>query len=163
ATILVSGYSGIYDGNAHGASGTATGAAGVSLSGLLHLGSTFTNVPGGTANWTFDGDNNYNPAAGSVAIVIAKADVAIAINGYSSDGGTVCDTTPLASATTTIIGYSPTYNGASHTAGATATGVTAENLSELLHLRGTTHTTTGIYATDAWSFAGNANYNPASG
>jgi hypothetical protein len=36
----------------------------------LNLGSCFTNVPGGTANWSFSGGTNYNNASGSVAIVI---------------------------------------------------------------------------------------------
>jgi uncharacterized repeat protein (TIGR01451 family) len=73
ATINVNGYSGVYDGNSHGATGTATGAQSEDLSSLLHLGASYTNVPGGTANWTFDGDTNYNTANGSVEIVISKA------------------------------------------------------------------------------------------
>src|SRR4030095_12184559 len=73
ATINVTGYSGVYDGNAHGATGTATGAQSEDLSSLLHLGASYTNVPGGTANWTFDGDTNYNTANGSVEIEISKA------------------------------------------------------------------------------------------
>ena len=73
ATIHVNGYTGVYDGSAHGATGTATGVLGEDLSSLLNLGSTFTNVPGGTANWTFNASNtntNYNSASGSVQIVI---------------------------------------------------------------------------------------------
>jgi Domain of unknown function (DUF5011) len=70
ATINVTGYTGFYDGSAHGATGTATGVNGENLSNLLNLGQTFTNVPGGTANWTFAGNNNYNSASGSVQIVI---------------------------------------------------------------------------------------------
>jgi uncharacterized repeat protein (TIGR01451 family) len=73
ATITVNGYSGAYDGSAHGATGTATGAQSENLSSLLHLGATYTNVPGGTANWTFDGDSNYNSDSGSVNIDISKA------------------------------------------------------------------------------------------
>ncbi|HKQ51821.1 MAG TPA: MBG domain-containing protein, partial [Pyrinomonadaceae bacterium] len=73
ATISVTGYTGAYDGNAHGATGTATGAQSEDLSSLLHLGATYTNVPGGTANWTFDGNTNYNPDSGSVSIDISKA------------------------------------------------------------------------------------------
>lgn len=70
ATINVQGYNGMYDGNAHGAAGTATGVNGEDLSSLLNLGDTFTNVPGGTAHWTFAGNNNYNSANGSVDIGI---------------------------------------------------------------------------------------------
>ena len=41
----------------------------------LDLGASFTNVPGGTAHWTFaDVTGNYNDTAGDVAIVISKAD-----------------------------------------------------------------------------------------
>jgi subtilisin family serine protease len=72
AVISVSSYTGIYDGNPHGASGSASGIGGVDLSGLLHLGSTFTAVPGGTAHWTFDEDTNYNSASGDVGITISQ-------------------------------------------------------------------------------------------
>jgi len=56
ATIDVNGYTGVYDGSAHGATGTAKGVKGEDLSNLLHLGNSFTNVPGGTANWSFAGN-----------------------------------------------------------------------------------------------------------
>ena len=57
---------------AHGATGTATGVGGEALSGLVS-GDSFTNVPGGTATWTFtDTTGNYNNASGSVAIVITR-------------------------------------------------------------------------------------------
>ncbi|CAA9212931.1 MAG: hypothetical protein AVDCRST_MAG93-105, partial [uncultured Chloroflexia bacterium] len=45
ATIKVDGYTGTYDGNAHGATGSATGVGGADLSGLLNLGASFTNAP----------------------------------------------------------------------------------------------------------------------
>src|SRR5262249_49906728 len=48
----IAGYTGVYDGDAHGASGTAKGVMGETLEGLA-LGDSFTNVPGGTAVWTF--------------------------------------------------------------------------------------------------------------
>lgn len=73
ASISVTGYSGVYDGAAHGATGSATGVGGADLSGLLHLGATFTNVPGGTAHWTFDGNSNYTTASGDAPIAIAMA------------------------------------------------------------------------------------------
>ena len=64
ATVSVDGYTGVFDGNAHGATGTAKGVGGVTLSGL-DLGAKFTNVPGGTAHWTFtDATGNYNDAVG---------------------------------------------------------------------------------------------------
>jgi uncharacterized repeat protein (TIGR01451 family) len=76
ATINVSGYTGDYDGNPHGVTGTATGAQSEDLSSLLDLGSSYTNVPGGTAHWTFNASNtntNYNSASGDVSITINKA------------------------------------------------------------------------------------------
>jgi hypothetical protein len=87
ATFNVVGFKGVYDGNAHGASGTATGVGGANLS-SLSLGVPFTNVPGGTANWTFtDVTGNYNNKSGSVAITITTA---FAFNGFHSPiGGSV--------------------------------------------------------------------------
>ena len=140
ATIVVSGYSGVYDGAAHGATGTATGVLSEALAGLS-LGASFTDVPGGTASWTFtDVSGNYNDASGTAAIVISKADATIVV-------------TP----------YAVPFDGSAHTATGTATGVGGANLGAQLTLSGTTHTNAGTYATDAWSFAGGANYNDASG
>ena len=127
-TINVVGYTGIYDGNAHGGSGTATGMGGVDLSASLNLGATFTNVPGGTAHWTFTGGTNYNDASGDVVIVINKADPA-------------CLITP----------YSVTYDGSAHTASGSCTGVNDETLNGL-DLSSTTHTNTGDYTNDPWTF-----------
>ena len=76
ATVNVVGYTGVYDGNPHGASGTATGVNGEDLSSLLDFGATYTNAPGGTAHWTFNSggaNGNYNSAAGDVGIVITQA------------------------------------------------------------------------------------------
>jgi hypothetical protein len=84
ASIAVNGYAGTYDGLAHGASGSATGANGEDLSSLLHLGETFIDVPGGTAHWTFDGNGSYNAASGDVAITIAPA--AVTATGGSGSG-----------------------------------------------------------------------------
>ena len=69
------------------------------LNSLLNLGSSFTDVPGGTANWTFFGNNDYNSASGSVAIVIGQA-------------GSI----------TTVSDASGTYNGVAFAASATVTG-----------------------------------------
>jgi len=64
------GYSGVYDANPHSATGECRGVDGGALGGL-DLGSSFTNVPGGVANWTFtDSTGNYNSANGSVNINI---------------------------------------------------------------------------------------------
>ena len=83
ATINVSGYSGTYDGLAHGRDRQARRESSrlrANLNNLLHLGSSFTDFPGGTAYWTFDGNNDYNSANGSVLIVIGKANQTISWN-----------------------------------------------------------------------------------
>jgi hypothetical protein len=75
ATITVNGFTGVVDGNPHGATGTAIGVLGENLNGLLTLGATFTNAPGGVANWTFNGGTNYASDGGSVNIVLSVASV----------------------------------------------------------------------------------------
>ena len=66
AVCTISGYTGAYDGAAHGASGSCVGAAGdpTAAGSTLDLGTKFTNAPGGSADWTFTGGNNYNNAVG---------------------------------------------------------------------------------------------------
>lgn len=75
ATITVTGYSVIYDGNPHTAAGTATGVNGESLSGLDLSGTTHTNAGTYAGDpWTFtDVTGNYNDASGTVDDNIAKA------------------------------------------------------------------------------------------
>src|SRR4029079_12224877 len=101
ATVTVTGYTGVYNAAAHGATGTATGVGGVDLSAGLNLGASFTNYPGGTASWSFSGGTNYNDKRGSVVIDIAKA-----------------------SSTTTTVAAGPfTYDGTTHSGGSgTVTG-----------------------------------------
>src|SRR5690606_8128602 len=109
AVVSVSGYEGTYDAQAHGATGTATGIGNVDLSAGLDLGAKFTNVPGGTANWTFtDQTGNYNNQSGSVEIVIEKAD-----------------------ATVSVAGTTETYDGTAYGANGSATGVDGEELAGL--------------------------------
>src|SRR5262249_21195566 len=140
AVIDVSPYDLTYDGDAHSASGTATGVGGVDLSALLDLsGTTHTDAGFYTDGWSFAGNANYNPASGTIQDVIHKADAVI-------------DVSP----------YDLTYDGDAHSASGTATGVGGVDLSALLDLSGTTHTDAGFY-TDGWSFAGSKNYNAASG
>ena len=74
------------------------------MSNLLHFGASFTNVPGGTAHWTFDGNTNYNSKSGSVNIVINKATATVQLSGlgpYFYDG-----TAKAATATTSPSGLS---------------------------------------------------------
>jgi hypothetical protein len=137
-TIDVKGYEGTYNGDAHGASGSAKGVNGEDLSDLLDLGSKFTDVPGGTAHWTFSGDTNYKDAEGDVNINITKANATIDVKGYTG-----------------------TYDGDAHGATGTATGVKDEDLSGLLDVGDSFTNAPGGTAT--WSFAGNTNYNSDSG
>ena len=43
----------------------------------------FTDVPGGTATWTFAGGANYIDQSGTAAIVISQADATVTVNGYT--------------------------------------------------------------------------------
>ena len=71
----ISGYSGVYDGAAHGATGYCLAVNGTTHLAGLDLGASFTNVPGGTATLGLHRcHGNYNDTAGDVAIVISKAD-----------------------------------------------------------------------------------------
>ncbi|MEK7237520.1 MAG: YDG domain-containing protein, partial [Nitrospirota bacterium] len=102
ATATVNGYTGIFDGTAHGATGTAVGVLGESLSAGLNLGATFTNIPGGTANWTFSGGTNYTDQSGSVAIVISNnvaTTTSVSSSGTPSTYGTAVTFTATVTAT----------------------------------------------------------------
>ena len=139
-TIDVRGWSGTYTGGAHRASGTATGAKGVNLTSLLRFTDSHTNVPGGTAHWTFSGNNNYNSASGGVPVVIGKANASISVAGYKG-----------------------AYDGRPHGATLTyARGAGGENLSSLMTIEAQTYTNL-IVVPASWSFKGNGNHNIASG
>ena len=138
ATVNVTGYTGTYDAAAHGASGTATGVGGVDLVAGLNLGASFTDVPGGTANWTFTGGTNYTDQTGTAAVVINKA-----------------------IATVTVDGYTGTYDGAAHGATGTATGVGGVDLSAGLNLGANFTDVPG--GTASWTFTGGTNYTDQNG
>ncbi|WP_406699643.1 PKD domain-containing protein [Singulisphaera sp. Ch08] len=138
AVVTVNGYSGTYNALAHGATGSATGVGGVDLSATLNLGSSFTDAPGGTASWTFNGGTNYNDQSGDVSIVIAKADAVVTVNGYSE-----------------------TYDAASHGATGSATGVGGVDLNSGLNLGSSFTNAPG--GTANWTFNGGTNYNDQSG
>jgi hypothetical protein len=144
ATINVTPYSLTYDGNAHTATATATGVGGANLIADLTLtGTTHTNAGTYASDaWSFtDPSGNYANASGTVSDLISKA-----------------------TATINVTPYSVTYDGNAHTATGTATGVGGANLIADLTLSGTTHTSAGTYASDAWSFTDpNGNYANASG
>jgi hypothetical protein len=137
ANCSISGFAGVYNGAAHGATGTCTGVGGVDLSGQLDLGATFTNAPGGNAHWTFTGATNYNDQSGDAAIDISKADA-------------VC----------TITGYTGTYDGAAHGATGSCKGVGNATLSGLNLDTSFTDVPGG---TAHWTFSGGTNYNDQSG
>ncbi len=138
AVVVVTGATVTYDGIQHGATGTATGVTGENLDSLLDLGTKFTNAPGGTANWSFAGNGNYNSQSGSVAITINKANATVNVNGVTVS-----------------------YDAHEHGATGTATGVSSEDLSSLLDLGAKFTNAPG--GTANWSFAGNGNYNSQSG
>ncbi len=137
-TCSISGYTGVYDGHPHGASGTCTGVLGETLL-TLNLGDSFTNVPGGTASWTFtDTSGNYNNDSGWVEIVIGKAD-------------------PICS----ISGYTGVYDGDPHGASGSCTGVKGEVLTTLDLGESFTEVPGG---TAYWTFTDTSgNYNDDSG
>ena len=126
--------------------GHGDGAGRVDLSSLLNLsGTTHTNA------------GTYNGDAWASPILPATTPQRAARLTISS---------PRPTRSSAVTPYSVTYDGTAHTATGTATGVespTPVDLSSLLNLSGTTHTNAGDYATDAWTFAGNGNYNAQSG
>jgi hypothetical protein len=137
ATVTVNGYTGVYDASPHSATGTATGVNGEDLSALLHLGSSFTDVPGGTVNWAFDGNNNYNSAGGTASITINQADT-----------------------TTTVTGGTFAYDGNPHPATVSVTGAGGLNLTPAsaapVHVGDTP-------CSASYTFAGDTNHKSSSG
>jgi MBG domain (YGX type)/Bacterial Ig-like domain (group 3) len=136
ATCEVTPYDTTYDGNAHTATGACTGVMDEDLPGLDLSGTIHTEAGSYMDTWIFT-NNNYNDQNGMVEDNITKADA-------------MCEVTP----------YEVTYDGDSHTATGTCTGVDGSPVSGL-DLSGTTHTDAGIY-TDAWTFINN-NYNAQGG
>ncbi|MFB7885051.1 PxKF domain-containing protein [Microbacterium sp. NPDC056057] len=78
ASCAVIGFTGDYDGLAHGATGSCTGLNDADVSGGLHLGASFIDVPGGTASWDF-ALQNYASLSGSAVIAIGPAASSISI------------------------------------------------------------------------------------
>ena len=110
---------------------------GVDLSAALNLGATFTDVPGGTASWTFTGGTNYNDQNGDAVIAISKANASVtvcrcvissgvAVHGDGGIGFADGDDSVViskANALVTVNGYTGTYDAAAHGASGTASGV----------------------------------------
>jgi hypothetical protein len=93
ATVSVTPYDVAYNGAAHTATGSATGAAGVNLAADLNLsGTTHTNAGTYTDTWTFhDPNGNYQNASGTVIDTISA----------SNDAGKISPT--VSAATTTLL------------------------------------------------------------
>ena len=134
------GYFGTYDGQAHAATVTVTGAGGA-IVGQLTSSTTHTNAGTYSDTVTFLGDANYKAASKVVTSYIQKASVTLTGNGLNGSG------------------YFGTYDGQAHAATATVTGVGGVVLGQVTS--GTTHTNAGIYS-DTVTFLGDANYKAAS-
>jgi Ca2+-binding RTX toxin-like protein len=93
ATVSVLGSTGTYDAAAHGATGSVTGVAGdlAAAGSSLNLGLSFTDAPGGTANWSFTGGTNYTNQSGSVAITINAKAISYTIGNASHVFGSTVD------------------------------------------------------------------------
>jgi hypothetical protein len=132
-----------------------SGGNGVTYSGFVH-GETSA-VLGGSLS--FGGTSQGATDAGSY--VITPSGETSGNYTITYNDGTL--TIGMADPVINVTGYSVTYDGASHTAPITATGALGLDLSSRLDLSATTHTNAGTYSSDAWSFAGDANYNSQSG
>jgi hypothetical protein len=140
ATILVEGFTGTYDGDFHGATGTAIGPGGEDLSARLQFDAQFKDAPGGTVHWTFPADADYNGAAGTASIVINPAAATIAVTGFTG-----------------------TYDGLPHRATGTATGISGIVGDLNAHLDLGAAFTDAPGGTATWVFGGDPNYQAATG
>ncbi len=115
------------------------------------------------------GTFTYTPAAGTIlgagdGQVLAVEFTPDDTVSYTTATATVeLDVAP-ADATISVTPYDVPYDGTSHTATGSATGVLGEDLAAGLDLSGTTHTAAGTYTADPWTFSDPAgNYRDASG
>jgi hypothetical protein len=90
ASITITPYSGTYDGQFHGVSGSAIGVLGEDLSALLNLGVTERNAGHYDAAWSFAGNNNYFSARATSTIDIAQRTLHVGLTADSKvyDGTT---------------------------------------------------------------------------
>lgn len=86
-TITIIPYTGTYDGNTHGATGTATGVNNEDLSSLLALGSVYKDAPGSSTGWSFAGNNNYNSASGTTSVTINPKTITVTAEAKSKERG----------------------------------------------------------------------------
>jgi hypothetical protein len=78
-SIKINSYSGVYDGTAHGITGSATGVNGEDLSSLLNLGPMYVNAGHYTVNWSFAGNNDYKSAGGSRSVDIGGTGLPVSV------------------------------------------------------------------------------------
>ena len=138
AVVSITPYSGVYNANPHSLTGTATGLGGSDLSASLNFGASFTNVPGGTATWTFTGGTNYNDQTGTGAVAITQAPSTTVV---------------------TFEGGPYTYRGTPFTAAALVTGVGGLSTSiGVLYTGDCTNVTVANGVTATATFAGDLNH-----
>ena len=88
AYLQVTGYAGVYDGQAHGLTATATGIKGEDLSSLFTFERSFTAVPGGSSAWTFTGNQNYAAESGTeTTIAISPRELQVTADTLSKTYG----------------------------------------------------------------------------
>ncbi len=166
ALLSIQGVNVTYDGNAHAATGTATGVEspnGTNLTSLLNLyysstgGQTYSSsAPVNAGDYEIYYTFNTSGSNTNYQAVTSYTD-----SGYAVD-------IARAKANITVTPYSVTYDGNPHTATGTATGVGGVNLlsvGDTLDLSGTTHTdATAGAVSDPWTFTDTTgNYNSTSG
>jgi hypothetical protein len=142
AVCTINGYSGVFDGAAHGATGSCAGVVldPTAVGSSLNLGNSFTNAPGGTANWAFTGGTNYHDQNGSVAITIGKVNAVCTINGYSG-----------------------VFDGAAHSASGSCAGVVLDPTAVGSSLNLGNSFTNAPGGTANWAFTGGTNYHDQNG
>src|SRR5262249_215986 len=129
------------------------------------LSETYDNKNAGSGK-TLSVSPSYTVNDGNGGLNYCSADIA---NCSVANGGTVklvADNTGVinkANATIAVVGYDVIYDGNSHTATGTATGVQNEPLAGL-NLTGTTHTNAGDHPNGPWTFSDvTGNYNAVPG
>jgi hypothetical protein len=144
ADVAVSGYAGTYDGQPHRLTGRARGVNGEDLSGLLDLGDGRTDAGSYTTSWAFLGTDNYDPTAGTAVIRIDRA-----------------------APTVRIVGGAFVYNEAGHPATGSVAGAGNVSLgTPTFTYKDDEGSSVAVpvepgYYTATATFAGNANYLPA--
>ena len=83
ATVSVTGYTGVYDAAAHGASGDDHGRWRSGPSAPASTWARRSPTSRRDSHWTFTGGTNYNDQSGTAAIVIGKADATVTVSGYT--------------------------------------------------------------------------------